>query len=253
MTESEPPQDARHEELANKIATLEARIVQKCQQVQALTNTSAQQQTSQDHDGSLSHCGKRLDQKDSPRKHKNLNNIQLPQVLHKIQMSQRQWTEIVSQCGMIIYPIWKMICRDHITANTARVTALVATEIDTDQTHSSSLQRLSVLADVARGVQLSRTQEPEDMANSLTAYNATKPPPIGYTSLQPPLVPPSHSPAQRLSIAKAAWNNLFSKEHTDSFPRQPSSHSLRTARIATTTSKTDDHDGKESPHQYLMG
>ena len=76
------------------------------------------------------------------------------------------------------------------------------------------------------------------MANSLTAYNTTKPPPIGYTSLQPPLVPPSHSPAQRLSIAKAAWNNLFSKEHTDSFPRQPSSHSLRTARIATTPSPT---------------
>ena len=78
MTESEPPQDARHEELANKIATLEAMIVQKCQQVQALTNTSAQEQTSQDHDGSLSHCGKRLDQKDSPRKHKKSQQYSAP-------------------------------------------------------------------------------------------------------------------------------------------------------------------------------
>jgi hypothetical protein len=52
-------------------------IVKLCQQVQALNNTSAQQM-SHDHEGSLSHCGKRLDQKDPPRKQKQSKQYSAP-------------------------------------------------------------------------------------------------------------------------------------------------------------------------------
>jgi hypothetical protein len=69
MTESDP-RDVRHEELANKITTLEATIIQLCQQVQLLANASAQQKSHEGHDDESRHREKRLDRKDSPRKHK---------------------------------------------------------------------------------------------------------------------------------------------------------------------------------------
>jgi hypothetical protein len=70
MTESDP-RDTRHEELTNKIATLEAMITQLCQQVQILAkNASNQNKTTFDQDDPSVHREKRLDQKDSPRKHK---------------------------------------------------------------------------------------------------------------------------------------------------------------------------------------
>ena len=73
ITESDTPRDLRHEELTNKIVTLEAMIVQLCQQVQALTNSPAQSQQMTgvtESEGSTIHREKRLDRKDSPRKHK---------------------------------------------------------------------------------------------------------------------------------------------------------------------------------------
>ena len=69
MTESDTPPDIIHEELRNKIATLEATIERLCHQVQVLTNTTVHQQSA-DQDGSFDHREKRLDRKDSPRKHK---------------------------------------------------------------------------------------------------------------------------------------------------------------------------------------
>lgn len=71
MTESDP-RDTRHEELTNKIATLEAMITQLCQQVQILANnaSSGQNKTTFDQDDPSVHREKRQDQKDSPRKHK---------------------------------------------------------------------------------------------------------------------------------------------------------------------------------------
>ena len=64
MTEPDQVRDARHEELSTKIATLEAMIVELCKQVQTLTNNSAH------HDDGSRHHGKRIDTKESPRKHK---------------------------------------------------------------------------------------------------------------------------------------------------------------------------------------
>lgn len=69
MTESDTPRDILHEELRNKIATLEAMIERLCHQVQVLTNATAHQQSA-DQDGSVDHREKRLDRKESPRKHK---------------------------------------------------------------------------------------------------------------------------------------------------------------------------------------
>jgi hypothetical protein len=69
MTESDP-RDFRHEELAKKITTLEATMTQLCQQVQLLANASAQQNSRQGQDDESRHREKRLDRKDSPRKHK---------------------------------------------------------------------------------------------------------------------------------------------------------------------------------------
>ena len=69
MTESDTPRDIIHEELRNKIASLEAMIERLCHQVQVLTNTTVHQQSA-DQDGSFDHREKRLDRKDSPRKHK---------------------------------------------------------------------------------------------------------------------------------------------------------------------------------------
>ena len=65
------PRDTRHEELTNKIATVEALIGQLCQQVlQLLTNASAQNTIASILDEQHFHREKRLDQKDSPRKRK---------------------------------------------------------------------------------------------------------------------------------------------------------------------------------------
>ena len=64
MTEPDQVRDARHEELSTKIATLEAMIVELCEQVQTLTNNSAH------HNDGSHHHGKRVDTKESPRKHK---------------------------------------------------------------------------------------------------------------------------------------------------------------------------------------
>jgi hypothetical protein len=64
MTESDTPRDVRHEELTNKIATLEATI-------ERFTKSAEQQQRSPDpEDAANQHRGKRTDRKDSPRKHK---------------------------------------------------------------------------------------------------------------------------------------------------------------------------------------
>jgi hypothetical protein len=67
MTETDTPRDLRHEELSNKIATLETMILQLCQQVQLLNAAAAQQQ---DQSADLHHRDKRIDMKNSPRKHK---------------------------------------------------------------------------------------------------------------------------------------------------------------------------------------
>ncbi len=64
MTESDQMRDARHEELSHKIANLETMIKQLCQQVQALTNSP------ENHESHPPNPGKRIDRKDSPRKHK---------------------------------------------------------------------------------------------------------------------------------------------------------------------------------------
>ncbi|KAI2512755.1 hypothetical protein MHU86_1543 [Fragilaria crotonensis] len=77
MTESDTPRDIRHEELTNKIATLEAMIERLCQQVQVLTNTAAQPQAI-DPDDSPNHREKRLDRKASPRKHKQSTQYSAP-------------------------------------------------------------------------------------------------------------------------------------------------------------------------------
>jgi hypothetical protein len=79
MTESEPPRDIRHEELTNKIAILEAMIAQLSQRVQALTNPSAPtQQALKDKDDNFGHREKRLDQRESPRKHKQAQQYSAP-------------------------------------------------------------------------------------------------------------------------------------------------------------------------------
>ena len=77
MTETDP-RDTRHEELTSKIATLEATIAQLCQQVQLLTNASAQQNTTLSHKDESLHREKRLDRKDSPRKHKRPQTYSAP-------------------------------------------------------------------------------------------------------------------------------------------------------------------------------
>ena len=64
MTEPEQTRDVCHEELSTKIATLEAMIVELCKRVQLLTDNSAHYE-----DGSHQ-SGKRIDRKDTPRKHK---------------------------------------------------------------------------------------------------------------------------------------------------------------------------------------
>jgi hypothetical protein len=78
ITESDTPRDLRHEELTNKIATLEAIIERLCQQVQVLTNAAAQPQASTDPDVPLNHREKRLDRKESPRKHKQSKQYSAP-------------------------------------------------------------------------------------------------------------------------------------------------------------------------------
>ena len=70
MTEPDQPRDVKHEELREKIATLEAMLVQLCQQVKQLTDVSAQQQSPSDLEDYAHHHGKRIDRKESPRKHK---------------------------------------------------------------------------------------------------------------------------------------------------------------------------------------
>jgi hypothetical protein len=72
MTETEPSRDQQHEELHNKIAQLEAMIVQLCHQVQSLTNQSIHQ------DEFPQPLGKRLDRKESPRKHKQAQQYTAP-------------------------------------------------------------------------------------------------------------------------------------------------------------------------------
>ena len=72
MTETEPSRDQQHEELHNKIAHLEAMIVQLCHQVQSLTNQSIHQ------DEYPQPVGKRLDRKESPRKHKQAQQYTAP-------------------------------------------------------------------------------------------------------------------------------------------------------------------------------
>ena len=69
MAETDP-RDTRHEELTYKIATLEAMITQLCQQVQILANASIQNKATLNPDDQSFHREKRLDQKDSPQKHK---------------------------------------------------------------------------------------------------------------------------------------------------------------------------------------
>ena len=72
MTETEPSRDQQHEELRNKIAHLEAMIVILCHQVQSLTNQSIHQ------DEFTQPVGKRLDKKESPRKHKQAQQYTAP-------------------------------------------------------------------------------------------------------------------------------------------------------------------------------
>ena len=73
------------------------------------------------------------------------------------------------------------------------------------------------------------------MTTSVNAYNPrTELSLIGNTTLQPRLVPPSHSLAQRLSTAKEEWNNLFSKRRTDPDPCKAFTHTLQTTRTAHT-------------------
>jgi hypothetical protein len=72
MTEPDPARDPRHDELSNKIAHLEAMIVQLCQQVQSLTNSAHH------NDEQTRPSGKRIDRKDSPRKHKKPHQYSAP-------------------------------------------------------------------------------------------------------------------------------------------------------------------------------
>ena len=72
MTEPEQSRDARHEELTIKIATLEATIAELCEQVQLLANSNAH------NDEQMHHCGKRIDMKDTPRKHKRAQQYSAP-------------------------------------------------------------------------------------------------------------------------------------------------------------------------------
>ena len=67
LTESDPNRDSRHEELSNKIATLEAIITQLCQQVQLLTSNAVLAPSRDEYESS---AGKRQDVKSTPRKHK---------------------------------------------------------------------------------------------------------------------------------------------------------------------------------------
>ena len=70
ITESSLPRDLCHEELSNKIATLETIILQLCQQVQLLTVPAAQQQDPLHTRVYMHRRDKRPDRKDNPRKHK---------------------------------------------------------------------------------------------------------------------------------------------------------------------------------------
>ncbi len=83
MTEPDAPRDDRHDELNKKIATLEAMVVQLCQQVQRLTNYSDQQQTffSNHEDNNAMHPGKRQDLKETPRKHKKALQYSTPSIV----------------------------------------------------------------------------------------------------------------------------------------------------------------------------
>ncbi|KAI2499827.1 hypothetical protein MHU86_14644 [Fragilaria crotonensis] len=81
ITESEQLRDVQHEELRNKIATLEAMIVQLCQQVQVLTDNSnsRSQQDLADESDYVQHNGKRQDTKEwTPRKHKKAQQYSAP-------------------------------------------------------------------------------------------------------------------------------------------------------------------------------
>jgi hypothetical protein len=78
ITESDPPRDLRHEELSNKIATLETMIFQLCQQVQLFTANAAQRQDSHQLVDFMHHRDKRPDRKDSPRKHKKSQQYSAP-------------------------------------------------------------------------------------------------------------------------------------------------------------------------------
>lgn len=66
--------------MTNKIATLEAMIERLCQQVQVLTNTAVQPQASTNPppDAPLNHREKRIDRKESPRKHKQSKQYSAP-------------------------------------------------------------------------------------------------------------------------------------------------------------------------------
>jgi hypothetical protein len=77
ITESDP-RDARHEELNNKIATLEATVARLCQQVQLLVNGPALQPSTPGQETESLHREKRLDRKDSPRKHKKAQTYYAP-------------------------------------------------------------------------------------------------------------------------------------------------------------------------------
>ena len=141
-------------------------------------------------------------------------------------MSQRRWTKIASQRGTITHLARMMIYNHHTASDTARDNPSVDNVTDTDQRHTSLLQRLSALAATARSI-YSSTRDTNDISAPL---QASEPSNDNTQQFQPPLISASQiTPAQRLSIARAEWNKILSQRGTIPTMRQSilSSENLR--------------------------
>ena len=130
MTEADQSRDARHEEVSNKIATLEAMIVRLCQQKFSHWPITLPNKRTYNTWINASIGRIRLEST------KKLNIIPLPRVsATKIQTSQRlYWMKIVSPHGTITsLNLEMMISRNHYESNTARVSHPLAASSITQQ------------------------------------------------------------------------------------------------------------------------
>jgi hypothetical protein len=218
MTETDP-RDTRHEELTSKIATLEATIAQLCQQVQLLTNASAQQNTTLSHKDESLHREKRLDRKDSPRKHKRPQTYSAPSHVAEDINEAAPMTDDRPTAWDDYLPMRQMISLNRCSGYTAEVHES-AEDTNTNHVHNRLIERLSELVSAAERMAKSPLHNNET-ENNITQQSC---PPTTEMTPRPLLRPsPQHiTPEQKLVIAAAEWKKLLSKNKKTIAVRQSS-------------------------------